>query len=348
MMKYRYLGKSGLLVSRLTLGAMTFGVKDWGCDEAEAHSILKRFLDAGGNSIDLADVYAGGRSEEIVGSFLPQVRRDDLVLASKCYFPVGSQPNQFGASRKHILASCEGSLRRLKTDTLDLYYIHGPDPLTPYEETLRALDDLLRQGKVRYLGCSNWFGWQIAKAAGVSAHLGLPALVAGQFIYSLLHRELEREVIPAAVDSGVGVLCYSPLGGGLLSGRYQGMQQPEAGSRHSFRTQVDGPRFWHPQGFRIAEIVQQVSNDSGIPMTRLAIAWAFGRRFVSSVILGVRSVQQLEDNLHAGDWDLPEEVWNTLEEQTRPPEEYLTWFNKGNFKRHFNAAEFHREVTELP
>lgn len=347
-MKYRYLGSSGLLVSRITLGTMTFGTADWGCDEDEAHSIIKHYLNAGGNHLDCADVYAGGKSEEIVGKFMPQMRRDDIIIASKCYFPMGSRPNQYGVSRKHIIASCEASLKRLKTDYIDLYYIHGPDPVSSYEETLRAMDDLVRQGKVRYIGCSNLFGWQIAKASGVSVRMNLESLVAGQYIYSLIHRELEREVIPAAMDHGLGLLCYSPLGGGLLTNKYKGMAVPAEGTRLSFRTQVDGPRFWHPQGFKTAEILEQVSANSGISMHKLAIAWPLRRRFVTSVIVGVRSCDQLAANLEPADWDMPEDVWNALEEQTRPWEEYLTWFNKRNYERFFEAGEFHNNDAELP
>jgi aryl-alcohol dehydrogenase-like predicted oxidoreductase len=347
-MKYRFLGSSGLLVSRITLGTMTFGVADWGCDGKEAYAIMKKYLDAGGNSLDCADVYAGGRAEEIIGSFLPQVNRDDVIIASKCYFPVGSLPNTYGVSRKHIIASCEASLKRMKTDHIDLYYIHGPDPVSPLEETMRALDDLVRQGKVRYLGCSNLFGWQIAKAAGIAARMNLESLVAGQYLYNLIHREPEREIVPAAVDHGLGILCYSPLGGGLFTGKYKGMTEPAKGTRLSFRTQVDGPRFWHSKGFETGKILEQVSSDSGIPMPKLAIAWPLKRRFVTSVIIGVKNQEQLEANVEVGDWDMPEDVWNTLEEQTRPEEEYLTWFNKKNYDRFFSAAEFHDETTELP
>jgi 1-deoxyxylulose-5-phosphate synthase len=347
-MKYRFLGRSGLLVSRICLGTMTFGTDNWGCSEEEAHAIMKTYIDAGGNFIDCADVYAGGRSEEIIGYFLPQVNRDDLVIASKCYFPMGQKPNQYGVSRKHIFASCEASLKRLRTDHIDLYYIHGPDPVTPYEETLRAMDDLVRQGKVRYLGCSNLFGWQMAKAAGIAARMRLEGFVAGQYIYSLIHRELERELIPAAVDHGIGLAAFSPLGAGLLTGKYKGMKEPAEGTRHSFRTQVDGPRFWNEHGFRIADIVEQTSRESGIPMAKLAIAWPLGRKFVSTVIIGVRSVDQLKANLEAGDWDMPREVWAALEERTRPADDYLTWFSRKNYERFFAAAEFHDERSELP
>ncbi|MFB3819609.1 MAG: aldo/keto reductase, partial [Candidatus Methylomirabilales bacterium] len=222
-MKYRYLGSSGLLVSRISLGTMTFGASPWGCDEPEAHRILQAYLDAGGNFIDAADVYAGGKSEEVIGTFLPRVPREQVVLASKVYFPVGSGPNTFGLSRKRILASCEASLRRLRTEYLDLYYIHGPDPITPYEETLAALDDLVRQGKVRYLGCSNLFPWQMVKASLTARHRGLTGLTAGQFLYNLIHREPERELLPAAADQGIGLVAYAPLGAGLLTGKYAGM-----------------------------------------------------------------------------------------------------------------------------
>lgn len=347
-MKYRILGSSGLMVSRITLGTMTFGSPDWGCDEGEAHRILARYLEQGGNAIDCADVYAGGKSEEIVGTFLPLINRENVVIASKCYFPSGQGPNHFGLSRKHLVASCEASLRRLRTDYIDLYYLHGPDPVTSLEETLRALEDLLRQGKIRYLGCSNLFGWQIAKIQGITARWNMQGLVAGQYIYSLIHRELEREIIPSAVDHGVGLVCYSPLGGGLLSGKYKAMTRPPEGTRLCFRAQVDGPRFWHAHGLQVADTVEAVSLRAGIPMTRLAIAWPLQRRFVSSVIIGARTVQQLEENLVPGDWDMPQDIWNLLEQQTRPEEEYHTWFNKRNYERFFGTAEFHDERKELP
>ena len=347
-MKYRYLGSSGLLVSRITLGTMTFGAADWGCDEQESHAIIKKYLEAGGNFLDCADVYAGGSAENIVGKFLPKIRRDEVVIASKCYFPMGDKPNSYGVSRKHVIASCEASLKRLKTDYIDLYYIHGPDPVSPLEESMRALDDLVRQGKVRYLGCSNLFSWQIAKAGGISARMNLEGLVAGQYLYNLIHRELEREVIPCAQDQGVGLVCYSPLGAGLLTGKYKNMTEPAQGTRLSYRTKVDGPRFWHPMGFKTAETLGQVSSETGIPMPKLAIAWPLKRRFVTSVIIGVKNQEQLGANMEMGDWDMPDDVWNILEEQTRPQEEYLTWFNRQNYNRMFSAAEFHDETKGLP
>jgi aryl-alcohol dehydrogenase-like predicted oxidoreductase len=213
---------------------------------------------------------------------------------------------------------------------------------------MRALDDLVRQGKVRYLACSNLFSWQIAKAAGISARMNLEPLIAGQYIYSLIHRELEREVIPAAVDHGLGLTCYGTLGGGLLTGKYKGQQQPAPGTRISFRTEMDGPRYWHPKGFQTAEILEKVSADTGIAMFKLAIAWPLRRRFVASVIVGVRELGQLEANLEIGDWEMPEELWNELEEQTRPEEEYLTFFNRQSYQRQFSAGDFYDEAKQLP
>jgi 1-deoxyxylulose-5-phosphate synthase len=347
-MKYRYLGKSGLLVSRITLGTMTFGAADWGCDEKTSQGIIKRYLDGGGNCLDCADIYAGGRAEEILGSFMSEIRRDEVILTSKCYFPLRSFPNTYGLSRKHVIASCEASLRRMRTDYIDLYYLHAPDPVSPLEETMRALDDLVRQGKVRYLGCSNLFAWQIAKACGIAARMGLESFIAGQYLYNLIHREPEGEIVPAAVDHGMGIICYSPLGGGLLTGKYKDMSEPAKGTRLSYRTQVDGPRFWHAKGFKTAEILEQVSVKSGIPMWKLAIAWPLKRRFVASVIVGAKNEEQLHANMELGDWDLAEETWRLLEEQTKPEEEYLTWFNKRNYERSFSAAEFHDQTTELP
>ena len=177
--------------------------------------------------------------------------------------------------------------------------------------------------------------------------MNLEPLIAGQYIYSLIHRELEREVIPAAVDQGLGMMCYGVLGGGLLTGKYKGQKEPAAGSRISFRTQVDGPRYWHAAGFQIAEILEKASSDTGIPMLKLALAWPLKRRFVSSVIVGVRDHNQLADNMETGDWDMPDDVWHTLQEQTRPPEEYLTWFNRQNYDRSFSAGEFYDETAEL-
>ncbi len=346
-MKYRFLGSSGLLVSRIALGTLNFGAPQWGCESAESSAILRSFVEGGGNFIDTANVYAGGAAEEIVGRFLREVPREQIVLASKASMPVGSQPNLFGASRKHILAACEASLRRLQTDYIDLYYLHGPDPVTPLEETLRAYDDLVRQGKVRYIGVSNLFGWQIATATGIALRFSLAPLVAGQYIYSPIHRELEQEVIPAAVAGGISLTCYGVLGAGLLAGKYKGMAEPAKGSRMQLRMQMDGGRFWHPRGHQAAQAIQAVSERTGVPMARLAIAWPLGRKFVSAVVLGISTRGQMLENLAAGDWDMPREDWKAIEAATRPAEDNLTWFNRQNYQRVLDAAEFHDERIEL-
>jgi aryl-alcohol dehydrogenase-like predicted oxidoreductase len=261
--------------------------------------------------------------------------------------PVGDQPNLFGASRKHILAACEASLRRLQTDYLDLYYLHGPDPVTPLEETFRAYDDLVRQGKVRYVGVSNLFGWQVATGTGVTLRLGLAPLVAGQYIYSPIHRELEQEVIPAAVAGGIGLTCYGVFGAGLLAGKYKGMADPPKGTRMQLRMQMDGARFWHPKGHRAAQAIQAVSERTGVSMAKLAIAWPLGRKFVSAVVLGISTRAQMLEDLEAADWDMPREDWNAIEAATRPAEDNLTWFNRQNYQRVLAAAEFHDERVDL-
>jgi aryl-alcohol dehydrogenase-like predicted oxidoreductase len=285
-MKYRYT-EVGLLVSRLTLGTMTFRVPGWGATSHRCQ-IIKAYLD-GRQHDRYRRCLCGGRSESIIGSILPQLHRDEILIATKSYFPMGTSPGSFGASRKRLIASCEASLRRMNTDHVDVYYIHGPDASAPIEESLRALDDLMRQGKVRYVAVSNFFGWQVAKAAGVAAMRQYEPPIAGQFLYNLVHREAEREIVPALVDSGMGLFCYSPLAAGLLTGKYKGMEAPSDKSRLSFRMKVDGPRFWHPHGFQIAECVEKVAAQAGIPMHRLAIAWPLGRRFVTSVIIGGRT-----------------------------------------------------------
>lgn len=339
-MKYRYLGKTGLLVSRIALGTMTFGSNNWGSDEATSHAVIKRYLDKGGNHLDAANIYGGGRTEEIIGTFMPQINRDEIIIASKCNFPVADKPNHFGTSRKHLISSVETSLKKLKTDYIDLYYLHGYDPVTPLEETMTTLNDLVRQGKIRFLGVSNFFGWQLAKAQGIAKQLNSEPIVAVQPLYNLIQRDAEHELIPAAEDSGVGLIPYSPLGGGLLTGKYSGQQRPEKGTRADFREGTDGPRFWHERGFEVAAILEEVSQQSGIPMAKLAIAWVLKRKFVTSVIVGARQADQLDLTLEVGEWDMPDDIFNELEERTRPIEQYLTYFARRNDNRVFDAAEF--------
>ena len=218
-MQYRYLGRSGLAVSRVCLGTMTFGNKAWGCEQAEASAIVDRFLDAGGNFIDTADLYAAGMSETMLGQAIKGKDRDALVIASKCWFATADNPTARGLSRKHVVEACEASLRRMGIDFIDLYQLHGPDPYTPIEETMAALGDLVRAGKIRYTGCSNFYAWQIMKANAAARALGVAPFVSGQYLYNLIRRDIEREILPACVDQGMGILPWSPLASGLLTGK---------------------------------------------------------------------------------------------------------------------------------
>lgn len=338
-MKYRYMGKTGLLVSRVCLGTMTFGAKDWGCDHKTSLQIIDLYLDAGGNFIDTADIYGGGASEEIVGVALKEKRRDDIVLATKCFFRTGKSPNAKGLSRKHIIEACEISLRRLQTDYIDLYYMHGADPFTPLEETMRTLDDLVRQGKVRYLGCSNIFAWQILKANGISGLFGLEKLVCGQYLYNLINREAEREVLPACRDQGMGFTCWSPLGGGVLIGKYQETEKPTQGTRLFYRSEIDGPRFWHQKGFETMETVAELSQKTGIPRIQLALSWPLRDRRITSVIIGVKTPEQLKENLTVGDWDLPADVWEEVNQKTAFDLGHLTQFASQAYKFAFGDEE---------
>lgn len=311
-MKYRYVGKTGLSVSRICLGTMTFGQEGWGCDEATAAELVAAFVANGGNFIDTADVYSEGRSEQFLGRALIGRSRDDLVIASKCFFRQGASPNSRGLSRKHILAACEASLRRLNTDYIDLYQVHGPDPVTPIEETLRALDDLVRQGKVRYVGCSNLYAWQLVQANLLARQQGMTEFCCAQHLYNLITRDVEREILPACQSLGLGFICWSPMAGGMLSGKYSQTASPIEGSRIAQRAKMEVPRFWHERGFRITEGLRRVSERMGVPAQKLALAWLLGAPGVTAVIAGVRTVAQVLENCEAGSYDLEASVWREL------------------------------------
>ena len=311
-MKYRYLGNSGLLVSRVCLGTMTFGMKDWGCDYATSEAITNAFVQAGGNFIDTADMYSSGQSEEYVGKAIAALRRDDLVIATKCWFRMGNSPNDKGLSRKHILEAANASLRRLGTDFIDLYQLHGPDPHTPIEETMRAMDDLVRSGKVRYIGCSNFYGWQIVKANAAADARGLTRLISGQHLYNLLRRDVEREILPACEDQGLGLLCWSPLASGLLTGKYDNKNGPEKGSRIGLRAEIDMPRYWNENSFRIIDEVRTIATECGKTPAQVALGWLLYDHRVASVIVGSRRVEQLSEGLESGEWDLPPEQYARL------------------------------------
>jgi aryl-alcohol dehydrogenase-like predicted oxidoreductase len=311
-MRYRYLGDSGLLVSRICLGTMTFGMEGWGCDRSTAVAITKRFIEAGGNFIDTADMYSLGVAEEMLGEAIKDQNRDDLVLVTKCWFRMNGSPNAKGLSRKHIYEAVDASLRRLGCEYIDLFQVHGPDPFTPSEETMRALDDLVRSGKIRYIGCSNYYGWQIASANGLARRLGLARFISGQHLYNLLRRDIEREVLPACEAEGMGMLCWSPLGSGLLTGKYRSQQEPEPESRVGLRSEIDLPRYWNDESFRIIDEVMAVADLVERTPAQVALSWLLKNRSVSAVVIGVRKLSQLEDSLTVGDWDLPEELQERL------------------------------------
>ena len=312
-MHYRYLGRSGLLVSRICLGTMTFGMKDWGCDQQVANQIVDGFIEAGGNFIDTADVYSSGVAEEMLGTALKQHHRDDLVLATKCWFRMQDTPNAKGLSRKHILEAVEASLKRLGCDYIDLYQVHGPDWFTPMEETMRALDDMVRQGKVRYIGCSNYYAWQIVKANAIAERLGLERFVSGQHLYNLVRRDIEREILPACADQGLGMLCWSPLASGFLSGRYARNAELPEGSRISFRKNIDVPRYFNDSSFDVVDELKKLSAETGKAPSQLALAWLLFDHRVTSVIIGPRTVAHLEDSLKVADWNLSPEHHELLE-----------------------------------
>src|SRR4051812_11634178 len=311
-MRYRSLGNSGCAVSELCLGTMTFGHET---DEAGAHAQLDRFVEAGGTLVDTADVYTAGTSEEIIGRWLasrPADVTERVVLATKGRFPIEAGPNAGGSSARHLTRALDASLSRLGTDTVDLYQVHAWDPWTPLEETLRTLDGFVRSGRILYYGFSNFTGWQLTKAVHLARELGLAAPVTLQPQYSLIVREIEWEIVPAALDAGLGLLPWSPLGGGWLTGKYQRDQRP-TGSTRLGEDPGRGMEAWDRRGtertWDIIECVQQIAEGRGASMAQVALSWVTNRPSVTSTILGARTMEQLEDNLGSVDVALsPEEV----------------------------------------
>ncbi len=312
-MEYRRLGDTGLMVSELCLGCMTFGRE---ADEEASRGLVARFLEAGGNFVDTADVYTRGRSEEITGRSLKGVR-DDVVLATKVRFPMGDGPNDVGLSRKHVIRGCEDSLRRLGTDYIDLYQVHCWDAATPLEETLAALTDLVRAGKVRYVGVSNFTAWQLMKSVGVSDALGFERFVCLQPQYSLVERNIEREVLPVCEEEGIGVIPWSPLGGGFLSGKYRRGEEPPKGSRISEAVE-SMEEYWDrratERNWRVLDVVGRISEETGKSYAQISLNWLLRQPAVTAPIIGARTIEQLEDNLGASGWELDEEQVGDLSE----------------------------------
>jgi aryl-alcohol dehydrogenase-like predicted oxidoreductase len=327
-MEYRQLGRSGLRVSVLSLGTMTFGgegpfAKVGSTDVAGARRQVDVCLDAGVNLVDTADVYSGGLSEEIVGKAL-EGRRERVVLATKARMPMGDGPNDAGLSRHHIVAACEASLRRLGTDHIDLYQVHEWDGQTPLEETLDALDSLVRAGKVRYVGCSNYCGWQLMKALAVSDLRGLQRFVSQQIYYSLQARDAEYELVPLALDQGVGILVWSPLAGGLLSGKYRRGQQGPEGSRH-LTDWNEPPVRDEEQLYDVVDALVEIGEAHGVSAAQVALAWLLGRPGVASVVVGARTDEQLADNLRAAELELAPDERARLDRLSAPPLLYPWW-----------------------
>jgi aryl-alcohol dehydrogenase-like predicted oxidoreductase len=309
-MRIRKLGRTGLKVSQLCLGAMTFGNKEWGCDEPTSRRIVDRFLDAGGNFIDTADVYSNGVSEEITGRAI-QGKRRQVVLATKVAGPMGPGPNDLGLSRRHVLDGVEASLRRLGTDWIDLYQVHAYDPTTPLDETLRALDDCVRAGKVRYIGCSNHSAWQLMKATALARELGTARFDCLQPQYSLACRTIEREHLPLCREEGIGVIPWSPLAGGLLTGKVRKGKTSE-GTRAAI--DPNWSRFRTEKSFEIAETVVQVAQALGRTPSQVALAWVMAQPGITAPIFGARTLEQLEDNLGAAQVVLDAEARKRLDE----------------------------------
>lgn len=348
-MKYRYLGRSGLLVSRLCLGTMTFGNKDWGCDAETAAAIVDRFIDGGGTFIDTADGYSAGESERMLGAALKRHERDNLVIATKCWFPTDAAVTSRGLSRKHIIDACDRSLKRLGLDYIDLYQFHGPDPYTPLEESLRAADDLVRSGKVRYLGCSNFYGWQIAKSNALAAAKDHEMLISAQHLYNLVRRDIEREILPACEDSGVGMICWSPLAAGMLSGKYRDQAKPHAQSRIGIQSAITLPRYWFDDALRMIDKVAEVATRLGHTPAQVALSWLFGDQRITAAIIGARRVDQVIENLEAGDIDLPAEVRAELTDSMPLKLGYPFEWTDINVTATFGSAEFMpRHATSIP
>lgn len=327
-MKYRQLGKSGLLVSELCFGAMSFGAKGYwevvgGLDQPAAQRLVDIAIDGGINFFDTADVYSHGKSEEILGQSI-KGKRDEVILATKVRGRMSPEINDVGLSRRHIIKSCEDSLRRLGTDHIDLYIVHSFDFMTPLEETLSALNDLVHQGKVRYLGCSNFFAWQLMKALSISERHHWEKFVSLQAHYSLISRDVEYELAPLCEDQGLGMTPWSPLSGGFLTGKYPRGSNALAEGRRS-REQQNFLQFDDDRGYAILDEVQRIANDRGVTAAQVSLNYLLTKPVVSSVLVGATRPEQLEDNLKTVEWTLSDEEIRGLDEVSAPPRMYPKW-----------------------
>ena len=326
-MEYRPLGASGLQVSVLSFGTMTLGgqgrfaaMGNVQVEEARRH--IEICMEAGVNLFDTADIYSFGKSEEVLGKALG-ARRKDVVLATKCFVALEPGTNQSGLSRRHILEACEASLRRLGTDSIDLYQAHNFDSLTPLEETVRAFEDLIRAGKIRYAGCSNYSGWHLMKAASTADRLGIPRYISQQINYSLVARDAEHELVPVGLDQRVGIMAWSPLQFGLLSGKFRrGQGRPAESRLNSLEAPgtIDEERL-----YRIVDALDEIARERGVSIPQVALNWVTRKPGVDTAILGARNEQQLRDNLAAADWALTEAEVERLDAASALPLPYPYW-----------------------
>lgn len=330
-MRYTRLGTTGLYVSELCLGTMTFGGGDAGIwshigklQQDEVDGLVRRSIEAGINFLDTANVYSAGRSEELTGQALKNlgVKRDDVVVATKVFGDMGPGPNGRGVSRYHVMEAAKASLRRLQLDHIDLYQIHGFDPATPIEEQLRALDTLVQQGHVRYIGVSNWAAWQIVKALGMSERLGLARFASLQAYYTVAGRDLERELVPMMQSEGLGLLVWSPLAGGLLSGKFSRQGSSETGSR---RTTFDFPPVQMDRAWDVIDVLTPIAAAKSVSVAQIAIAWLLHQPVVTSVIIGAKRLDQLDDNLAARDVRLTADELAAIDRVSALPAEYPGW-----------------------
>lgn len=327
-MKYNLLGNTGLKVSELCLGTMTFGGRGmWTAigtlPQDQVNELVKTSVDNGINFIDTANVYSEGLSEQMTGQAICDLglKRDDLVIATKVRGKMGEGVNDSGLTRKHILQQAEESLQRLNMDYIDLYQIHGFDALTPLEETLEALDSLVKSGKVRYIGCSNLAAWQLMKAQGISAHNHLSKFVSLQAYYTIAGRDLERDIIPLLLDQNIGLMVWSPLAGGLLSGKYGRNKKTKEGRRVEF----DFPPIDKEKAFDIVEVMEKIAADKNVSVAQIALAWLLHQHAVSTVIIGAKKPEQLEDNLKSVEVKLTEDELAKLDEVSKLTPEYPGW-----------------------
>ena len=341
-MEYRQLGRSGLRVSTLTMGTMTFGgrgmFENLGTTDVEgAQRQIDLCVDHGVNLVDTADMYSQGVSEEIVGQAVKS-HRDDVLLATKVRMAMGDGPNSAGLSRQHIVAACEASLHRLDVEHIDLYQVHAWDGQTPLEETLEALDTLVRKGKIRYIGCSNYSAWHIMKALGVSDLRGYQRFVSQQIHYTLQAREAENELVPVSIDQGLGILVWSPIAGGLLSGKFRrGQDSPET-SRH-LGEWSEPPVQDQERLYDIVEVAAEVADAHGVSVAQVANAWLLHKPGVTSLVVGARTEEQLADNLAAADLALTDDEMRRLDEVSATPLLYPYWHQKNTITDRLSPAD---------